>query len=88
MLVPVLGLHWETQGLIDWHQQWRAHEYLGTSNGSLRIWNRQDAHPPRQSERRHISTYKKNILEGMAWLVGGARTNDCLYFHYAGMVLF
>ena len=31
---------------------------------------------------------KENILKGMAWLVEGARTNDCLFFYYPGMVLF
>ena len=31
---------------------------------------------------------KENILKGMAWLLEGARTNDCLFFSYAGMVLF
>ena len=31
---------------------------------------------------------KENILKGMAWLVEGARTNDCLFFQYEGMFLF
>ena len=30
---------------------------------------------------------KENILKGMAWLVGGARPNDCLFFQYEGMFL-
>ena len=34
----------------------------------------------------HLPT-KENILKGIRWLVGGARTNDCLFFYYAGMVL-
>ena len=34
----------------------------------------------------HLAT-KENILKGIRWLVGGARTNDCLFFYYAGMVL-
>lgn len=31
---------------------------------------------------------KENILKGMAWLVEGARTNDCLFFQYEGIFLF
>ena len=30
---------------------------------------------------------KENIIKGILWLVGGARTNDCLFFYYASMVL-
>ena len=30
---------------------------------------------------------KENIIKGIRWLVGGARTNDCLFFYYAGMFL-
>ena len=44
----------------------------------LSFMDKDDAHQPT----------KENILKGMAWLVGGARTNDCLFFVYAGMVLF
>ena len=31
---------------------------------------------------------RRNILKGMAWLVEGAQTNDCLFFHCTGMGYF
>ena len=31
---------------------------------------------------------RENILKGMAWLVEGARTDDCLFFHCTGMGIF